>query len=120
MSVGAMLLLQAAQQAYDPQAVPVSNTWFFFTTAIKLVVVMTVLLVAVALLTLMERKVAAFIQDRPGPNRVGPWGLLQPAAEPSGAARARRARSCGTPRARERRLGRGEPLGVRDRPPAQP
>jgi NADH-quinone oxidoreductase subunit H len=76
-----LALLQAVQQAYDPQVVPQSNTWFFFTTAIKLVVVMTILLVAVALLTLMERKIAAYIQDRPGPNRVGPWGLLQPAAD---------------------------------------
>jgi NADH-quinone oxidoreductase subunit H len=31
--------------------------------------------------TLVERKVAAFIQDRLGPDRAGPWGILQPLAD---------------------------------------
>ncbi|GGB26430.1 NADH-quinone oxidoreductase subunit H [Tistrella bauzanensis] len=39
------------------------------------------LLIAVAYLTLMERKVIGFIQMRRGPNVVGPFGLLQPFAD---------------------------------------
>jgi len=48
---------------------------------VKMLVVFVVVLVWVALLTLMERKVSAWIQNRLGPNRVGPGGLLQPVAD---------------------------------------
>ena len=48
---------------------------------VKIGVVMVILLTAVAYTVLLERKVLGFIQLRYGPNRVGPWGLLQPVAD---------------------------------------
>jgi NADH-quinone oxidoreductase subunit H len=53
----------------------------FLEWTIKIAVIIGVLLTAVAYLSLLERKVAGWIQLRVGPNRVGPWGLLQPAAD---------------------------------------
>jgi NADH-quinone oxidoreductase subunit H len=47
----------------------------------KIALVVSVLMGSVAYLVLAERKVSAFIQHRYGPNRVGPWGLLQPLAD---------------------------------------
>lgn len=73
----AMLLLQAA----NPQLPPISTGVFVIFTIVKMVIVFTVYMVGVALLTLAERKISAWIQDRHGPNRVGPGGLLQPAAD---------------------------------------
>jgi len=47
----------------------------------KLTVLYGVVMTAAAYLVLAERRVLAWIQDRKGPNRVGPLGLLQPLAD---------------------------------------
>ncbi|HZC97448.1 MAG TPA: NADH-quinone oxidoreductase subunit H, partial [Bradyrhizobium sp.] len=47
----------------------------------KIIVVLVVLLMCVAYTVLLERKVVGRIQNRYGPSRVGPFGLLQPLAD---------------------------------------
>jgi NADH-quinone oxidoreductase subunit H len=50
-------------------------------TLLKILIVVGVSQGAVAYLILVERKIAAWAQDRVGPNRAGPLGLLQPIAD---------------------------------------
>ena len=55
--------------------------WAVAWALIKIVVLVAPLMGLVAYLTLWERKAIGWTQIRPGPNRVGPWGLLTPIAD---------------------------------------
>jgi NADH-quinone oxidoreductase subunit H len=57
----------------------VSEAWWV--SAIKAFLLINVVLVSFAYLTLIERKVLGRMQLRYGPNRAGPFGILQPAAD---------------------------------------
>jgi len=55
--------------------------WPVVWTVLKIVVIAVPLILGVAYLTYAERKVIGWMQVRIGPNRVGPYGLLQPFAD---------------------------------------
>jgi NADH-quinone oxidoreductase subunit H len=54
---------------------------FLVASLVKIVLVILILLTAVAYTVWLERKVVGHIQNRWGPTRVGPFGLLQPLAD---------------------------------------
>jgi len=57
------------------------TSWDFVILIVKIVVIFGVVMNVVGLLSWVERKVMARVQMRPGPTRVGPFGLLQPMAD---------------------------------------
>jgi len=54
---------------------------FLFWSGFKVVIAFALIMPMVAYSVMLERRVSAAIQDRIGPNRVGPFGILQPMAD---------------------------------------
>ncbi len=72
-------MLESLQQAGTAALGP--TLWLVVWSLVKIIAVVLPLMLCVAYLTLWERKAIGWSQVRPGPNRVGPWGLLTPIAD---------------------------------------
>ena len=67
-------MLQPVAEFFGP-------TWTAVWVLVKIIAIVAPLMIGVAYLTYAERKVIGFMQGRIGPDRVGPYGLLQPMAD---------------------------------------
>src|SRR5262245_39369204 len=65
----------------EPARSLLGPAWPVVWALVKIIVITVPLILGVAYLTLLERKVIGWMQVRIGPNRVGPLGLLQPFAD---------------------------------------
>src|SRR6476620_4461248 len=64
------------------QPILLSLDWGLITEKLLLVVIIVSISLVIAMYeTYFERKIAGFIQDRLGPDRAGPFGILQPLAD---------------------------------------
>jgi len=80
----ALALLQAATGGGDGlvhASPPDSGGVWFLATIVKMLLTFTIYMVGVMFVIWAERRICGFIQDRLGPNRVGPAGLLQSVAD---------------------------------------
>jgi len=74
-------MARSSASRYHPGDMSELLTPQFITSVLVIVTMVHVMLLGCAYMIMLERKLSAWIQDRVGPNRVGPKGLLQPIAD---------------------------------------